>query len=391
MADSVRADLPGFGGGPALTPILDGLAGSGAVFDEAIASAAWTVPSLVALTTGTYPHKVGVARWRHPFPRRRPTLMTAFAAAGFEVHTLVHNPRFGLANMGFRGVGGDSEDLDQVLGALRAPPGVDRLVFIHHWWTHLPYEQEFIPRRPWRARCSELIDAMAADPAEVQRQKDRYADALAWFDRELLPRYLDAAASGGDDVLFAFTGDHGENHGESLPEGQRLGHIYDMHGRWLDDGTTRVPWMLWGQGVEAVPTRRIGGLARGVDLAPTLAALAGVPWPGPLPDLDGPTLVDRGIRSVEDLALDGRSLLPSVLDGAPVLGDAMTISSYNAIHPAKYPEAARRLWCRYGLRTADSRYTWDRLHGVHDVRPLEGSEPSGLKRLVGTLDRKSVV
>jgi hypothetical protein len=389
IADSLRADSLGYAGGAAHTPTLDRLASEGSQFRHAISSAAWTVPSLVSMATGTFPHRIGVSRWRHPFPARRPTLMSAFAAAGFDVHSVVHNPRYCFANMGFRGTVSDSEDPDQVIRALSAPRGSDRLVIIHHWWTHLPYRNEPIPRKNWRALCSEIIDKLAQDPeSEVPLQRQRYADAISWFDQQLLSRYLDAASSGGDDVVLAVTGDHGENWGDSLPPGRKMAHMYDLHGRWMTDETTRVPMLFWGKGTEgAVPAgRTLGGFARGVDMAPTLAALAGVPWPGPLPSEPGPTLVDRGIREVSDLELDGISLAsPLHRSVSSPVRDALTVTSYNAIVPAKYPTSGKRMWRRFSLRTQDRRYTWDgqdRYRAAIDIDDdFEGVTAAGLARL----------
>lgn len=393
VVDSLRADAPGFAGGAARTPNLDRLAAEGTGFHHAVASAGWTVPSLVSMTTGSFPHKVGVGRWRHPFPRRRPSLFTAFAAAGFDVHTAVHNPRFAFANFGFRGSALDSEDPDAVVAALRGPRGVDRLVVVHHWWTHLPYRNEAIPRAPWRKLCSEAIAQMAEEPGAPERQSQLYADSISWFDRELLPRYLDAASSSGGPVLLAVTGDHGENWGESLPPGRRMEHIYDLHGRWLTDDTTRVPLFFWGRGTGgAVPSgQMLGGFARGVDLAPTLAALAGVPWPGPLPDAQGPTLVERGIGADgSGLDLDGLSLASCIDAGQPAPSRmALTVTSHNAIVPARYPRNGRRMWRRFGLRTADCRYQWDGQAGLREVtsRPGEvgGPELSMWERLGDSL------
>ena len=179
VADSVSHDATGYGGGPARSPTLDRLAAEGTVFPHAVASAGWTVPSLVSVATGAYPHRVGVARWRHPFPRRRPTLMSAFAAAGFEVHTLAHNPRWCLANSGQQGEPGDSQDPETVRRALRLPRGADRLVVLHHWWTHLPYRQEAMPRDRWRAACDVELQALGEDPAtHVPRLRDAYHAAL---------------------------------------------------------------------------------------------------------------------------------------------------------------------------------------------------------------------
>ena len=364
VVDSLRADAPSFAGGPAATPHLDRLAAEGVSFDRSWASAGWTVPSLVSLVTGTFAHRVGVSRWRHAFPARRPTLMSAFAASGFDVLSFAHNPRWFLAPMGFRGVVGDSQDAAAVRRALRGPAGRDRLVIVHHWWTHLPYQQQRIPRNPWRTLCGEAIHELARDPGSARpRQRQRYHDAVAWFDAHLLGDYLDAALAGSGDVLVAVTGDHGENWGESLPPGETMQHIYDLHGRWLTDATTAVPLVLWGRGARgALPAAvRRGGYARGVDLAPTLCELAGVPWPGPPGAAEGPTLVDRGIGpGGGGLVLDGRSLVATALDGAPSpVGEAMTVTSHNAVVPARYPVSARRLWHRFALRRDEGRWQWD--------------------------------
>ncbi len=383
VADSVRADAPGYAGGPSETPTLDRLAGEGSVVSHAIASAGWTVPSLVALTTGTFPHRIGVARWRHPFPRRRPTVMSAFAAAGFDVRTLVHNPRFCLANAGFRGAAGDSEVPEQVVEALKAPAGTDRFVLVQHWWTHLPYRNEALPKRAWRALCDEAIGEMGGRPEQsVPRLRGEYHDALSWFDRELLPRYLDAAAASGQDVLVCFTADHGENWGASVPEGHRVEHMYDLHGRWLTDETTRVPLLFWGHGV---PSGALRGFFRGVDVAPTLCALAGVPWPGPLPAVDAPTVMERGIgEEGQGLVLDGLDLSIAVRDASPTgVAEALTVTSHNAIKPLRYPKSGRRMWCRFGLRTEDARYQWDGLHGLREHRRLDGRGSTLLDRLKG--------
>ncbi len=386
VADSVRADAPGFGGGPACTPMLDLMGMQGVTFDDCYCSAAWTVPSLVALATGTFPHRVGVARWRHPFPRHRPTLMSAFAAAGFEVHTVVHNPRFCLANTGQRGIVADSEVPDQVVAALRTPPGCDRFVLIHHWWTHLPYVQEKLPKKRWKKSCDLEIEALGHQPEDaVPRLTDAYHEGLSWFDERLLDRYLEAAVQGNDDVLVCFTADHGETWGESLPSDHAIEHMYDLHGRWISDETTRVPLLFWGKSAQGpLPAgRRIPGVARGVDLAPTLTGLAGVPWPGPAPGAAAPTLIDRGLDpDGAGLATDGVSLVDCIHAGTRTpLSDALTVTSHNALVPAKYPRSGRRMWSRFGLRTDVRRYVWDGLFRIREVTDYTDEHGGRLARL----------
>lgn len=344
-----------------LTPNLDALAASGTVFESAYASAAWTVPSLISLATGTFPHHVGVARWRHPFPTGRATLMSAFAAAGFDVRTAVHNRRWSFANSGHRGTVVNSQDPDAVTDAFRVGAGTDRFVFLHHWWTHLPYVNAALPRKAWKSACDAALEELGRDSSSAPRYRDAYHATVAYFDRELLPRYLDAA--GGEEVLLVVTGDHGENWGESVPAGRTVGHMYDLHGRWLTDETLHVPLLLWSSSGR-IPAGRLTGFVRGVDVAPTVAALAGVPFPGPAPSVSGPTHIDRQ----EPGSLDGRDLTEILQSREPTgAADAMTVTTSNAVKPPTYAAKGPDLWRRFSLRTAEKRYLYDGVDGTRDV------------------------
>ncbi len=373
VVDSLRGDTPGFAGGTAATPLLDQVAGEGTHFRRTVVSGSWTVPSLLSMVSGTLPHRLGVCRWRHPFPARRPTLMSAFAAAGFEVRTLTFNPRWALTNCPGRGLAGDSQDPQQVVDALRGPRGRDRLVLIHHWWTHLPYLAKKLPRDGWLRACGAVLEALGRRQEPLApRFRALYERALAHFSAELLGRYLDAATEGGEDVLLLLTGDHGENWGECLPADRRVEHIYDLHGRWLADATACVPLLVWGSGHGgAIPAgASLGGVVRGVDVGPTVAGLAGIPWPGPLPAADGPLLVDRGItRDGEGLVLDGRSLDAAVMEGrdAPAR-EGLVVSSHNTHQPHTYPEDGRTMWRCFGLRTDDAWFVFDGVAGTREIR-----------------------
>jgi len=300
--------------------------------------------------------------------------MSAFAAAGFEVRTLAFNPRWALANCPDRGVPGDSQEPEQVVDALRGPRGRDRLVLIHHWWTHLPYLARKLARDGWLNTCDVILESLSKRPdALAPRFRALYRRAVEHFSAELLGRYLDAASAGGEDVLLLLTADHGENWGECLPPGRRVEHIYDLHGRWLADGTTCVPWVLWGQGHgSAVPGGAVlGGVARGIDVGPTVAGLAGIPWPGPLPDPEGQTLVDRGIGpDGEGLEIDGVSLAGPVMrgDDSPN-SEALVVSSHNTHQPHTYPGDGRQMWRAFGLRTDAAWYRFDGIAGSREIAP----------------------
>jgi tetratricopeptide (TPR) repeat protein len=125
------------------------------------------------------------------------------------------------------------------------------------------------------------------------------------------------------------TADHGEGLGE---------HREDTHGVFVYDATLRVPLVVAGPGVPE--GRVVGGLARLVDVAPTLLELAGL---GPLPGADGRSLAAaaRGAAPPEEPAYS-ESLFASVqLGWAPL--HAIRTARYKVIdapEPELYDLAA---------------------------------------------------
>ncbi len=392
VVDSLRGDAPGFAGGGAPTPLMDQLAGEGTRFGAMTVSGSWTVPSLMSMATATFPHRMGVCRWRHPFPRHRPTLMSAFAAAGFGVSTFAYNPRWCFGNTPARGSVGDSQQPDEVIKALRAASS-DHLFLIHHWWTHLPYINKKLPTGGWKRACAASLESLNRHPgAMAPKFRANYLKSVGYFDHEILGRYLDAASAGGDDVLLILTGDHGENWGESLPEGRRIEHIFDLHGRWLRDETAHVPLVLWGRGERgSIPAgATLDGTVRGVDMAPTIAGLAGVPWPGPLPEDDGPTLRGMGIAADgQGLSFDGHSLSDHVWSGAHAdTADTLTIASHNTHQPDTYPEDGRKMWRTLGMRTADAWCVFDGVDQAREIVPHAVAEPQVAPETWESLERE---
>jgi len=359
VVDSLRADVPGFAGGTAHTPTLDRLAEQGTWFRQTHCSGSWTIPSLASMDTGAFPHRVGVCNWGHRLPEGRTSLLALLDAAGWHTHIFAPNPDWAFWGWPNRSTTGDSQDEAAMIEALRAPG--DGFFLIHHWSTHLPY---LTVRRPWtglKNASDAAIAALRRHPAEMAPKLERlYLRAVRHLSEERLPRLVEAAAHGGEPVLFVITADHGEHWGECLPPGRKIRHIYDLHGRWLADPTTRVPLVFWGNAAPGtIPGgQSLGGFARGVDIGPTLAEAAGIVWP-----------------ENEAHPIQGHSLLPAVFGGQPAQAEAaLTVRSHNTHVPDTYPPDGKEMWRGYSLRTDHGRWTWDAV--FQRTRCLEGAEPN---------------
>jgi arylsulfatase A-like enzyme len=104
-----------------------------------------------------------------------------------------------------------------------------------------------------------------ADLPEVREDLARHYDNIAVLDH-LVGETLAALARDGlaDDTVVIFTTDHGDG----LPRAKR----------WLYDSGIRVPWIVRWPG-HVAPDTASDELVSGVDLAPTVLSLAGVPAP----------------------------------------------------------------------------------------------------------------
>jgi len=276
--DTLRADHVGaYGAAFARTPTLDALAAQGARFETAIAATPITLPSHATLLTGAWPPRHGV---RHngifALGPELPTLAERFDEAGYAtgavVGAVVLRARYGLGRgfdhyddqVGTRRAGASgflerpaTDVTDAALAWLQATGERPFFLWVHYYDPHLEHRApaSFVAQLPGRP----------------------YDAEIAYVDHELGRLLLGLEARGRlADTLVAVTSDHGESLGE---------HGELNHGMTLYDAAMRVPWIMTGPGVPA--GRVVRGVVRGVDLAPTLLALAGAPA---LPDADGDDL-----------------------------------------------------------------------------------------------------
>jgi len=239
-----------------ITPTLDALAAQGVVFANAYAQAPHSSYSLSSLHTGEYLHETLPLGQRQPLP----TLARTLRAAGRHTAALYTQGIFFTESERLTGYRDDDfgfaravhtdRDADAQATAAMAeiddlarrgePPG---LLWVHFFDAHAPYQ------------------GRGATPAA------QYDHAVSRIDAAIGRMLAHARATLARDLVIAVTADHGEEFGEH-------GGVY--HGSSLYDEQVRVPLVVVVPGV--APLRVLAPVEL-VDVAPTLAGLAGVARP----------------------------------------------------------------------------------------------------------------
>jgi arylsulfatase A-like enzyme/Flp pilus assembly protein TadD len=261
--DTFRADRIGRN-----TPALTALSREGVRFDFADSPVPLTLPAHASLMSGLLPlhHRlrnngIGV------FPAARQTLAAVFAKGGYRtgafVGSFILDHRFGL-DRGFeryddeivRNVTDSSgtfdaerrgaEVVDRALAWLRQNDARPFFAWVHLYDAHAPY---------------------APPPPYPQT----YDGEVAYVDAQVA-RLL--AAVDRDNTIIAVAGDHGEALGE---------HGELTHGLLLYEPTLHVPMII---AAPSLTPRAIHTAVSTVDLAPTIASLAGVAFGSPVDGRD---------------------------------------------------------------------------------------------------------
>lgn len=270
--DTLRADAPAFAGNHDVrTPNLDRLASEGVVFEQAHGHNVVTLPSHVNILTGLYPFQHGV-RDNDGFrlDPSVPTLATFLKRAGYATGAFIGafplDARFGLSH--------DFDVYDQHYPEEVGPydfvmaerPASEVIASARRWWAGTSS-----PRFLW----VHLYDCHAPyrppPPFDREYASNPYLGEVAGVDAALGPLFDDARADRRS-ILLVLTGDHGEALGE---------HGELTHGLFAYEATLHVPLVLWSPG--ALAPRRDRGLARHIDIVPTVLSSAGLPVPPSLP------------------------------------------------------------------------------------------------------------
>lgn len=307
VADTLRADHLGcYGHDQPLSPNIDRLAGSGALFDDFNTVIPATLPSFASLLTSMHPKEHGAFRNGFALAKDRPRVSEVFRDAGFETAAFVASycisAEFGIAQ-GFDLFDDDftidtglphnklvrrgEHVSDAVVSWLRGRDGEKRFfAMVHYFDPHWPYDQpepfreRFCPRGtdPALGSINNVLEArrfLSGNGGRPDRRcvdlHDLYCGEIAFMDREI-GRVLDAVRELGieEETLVVFTADHGETFWEH-PD-------YFDHGLFLFDTNVRIPLIMsWPGGIEA--GKRFDTPLCNIDLSPTLLQAAGLDIP----------------------------------------------------------------------------------------------------------------
>lgn len=270
--DTTRADRLGcYGSEAGLTPVIDGLAQRGVLFEAAQSVAPVTLPSHTSILTGLYPIKHNVRNnGMFVLEDEFETLAEVFSdhgyATGAFVSAQVLAKRYGLVQ------GFDIYDDDLTSGRrfghsmVPSRRGSQTLEVAKQWMAGVPDDQPLFlwlhfydPHAPY-APPAEFRDRFPGDP---------YGGEIAFADALVGDLVGELEASGRmDNTIFTVLSDHGEGLGE---HGERT------HGFLLHQATIHVPWILTTPKTDA--PIRITEPVSTVDLSPIVTALVGLDPP----------------------------------------------------------------------------------------------------------------
>lgn len=281
--DTVRArNLSAYGATRRTTPVLERLAAEGALFENAMAPAPWTLPSHASMFTGLRAHELR-AGWERPLEEGPPTLAESLRSRGWRTGAFVANTYYAGREAGLaRGFGtyrdhplvspGDlvvgtslvrslvllppwrralgmpsdpgrrwaPEVEDEFLTWLDDSPRRPFFAFLNFYDAHDPY----LPPPPFDTAFGPLLEGR--DPVmeegrtfserDLAAEIDAYDGSIAWLDHRL-GLLVDALASRGvlDDTMLIVTSDHGEEFGE---------HGVFTHGNSLYHDALHVPLVV---------------------------------------------------------------------------------------------------------------------------------------------------
>lgn len=294
VLDTFRADALGSYGNPlAETPHLDGLAEGGVLFENAMAQAPATGPSVASILTARYPVEHGVLHSTLELVDDEVTAAEVFAQAGHRTAAFVScsilkrdygfsqgfdtfDDTFETPYMGNHLEQDGRVTVDKALEWLNEDPERPFFALVHLFDAHAPYVQHD-GDRPIDPKMGdpEFLRTFEANPGGVDEilpeVQALYRSEVAHIDRQV-GRLLGALETLGlsQDTVVAVVADHGE---ELFDHDGYFAHYKSLYGSVL-----HVPMIL--HGPPWLPQgRRIDSLVETVDLLPTVFEVVGLAFP----------------------------------------------------------------------------------------------------------------
>jgi len=362
VLDTVRAlSLSVYGYGRPTSPALERLAARGVVFDRAVATAPWTLPTHSSLFTGHYAYELS-ASYTTPLDGGFPTLAERLTSVGYQTSGFAANLRYCTYEYGLTRGFGYYRDYDVSLPAMfrtstltrtlafwvagrsaRYNPagrvGAERMnerffqwldddvkrdpkrpffAFMNFYDAHgpyhppAPYDTMFLGREP-STRDSETRDFTQAEVSDLVAA---YDGALTYLDSKLGELFAGLERRGLlENTIVIVTADHGEEFNE---------HGQMNHGNTLYFPSLHVPLIFAGGG--GIPRgQRVADPVTLRDIAATVLQLVGAPAQAHLP---GTSLARhwRGSRQRDSLGIAAESPVFAELDYARNLPPSLPVS-----------------------------------------------------------------
>ncbi len=409
VLDTVRGkNLSLYGYERPTTPALERLAERGTVFELALATSPWTLPTHGSLFTGRPAHDLSTD-WKRPLDDTHPTLAEVLGAEGFESAAFVGNLYYGGEAFGLgRGFAryddqprsaamvvhsawltrtlaervrrwtGTRQDLvrktaDDInrsfLSWLDRRGGRPFFVFLNYYDGHDPY----LPPAPFDTRFSEepplywleTDDASELTSEQIAELVDAYDNSIAYLD-DRLGRLFAALEERGilENTLVVVTSDHGEEFGE---------HGLLFHGHTLYLPALHVPLIL------SLPGRVPAGLrvSTPVSLADVPATIADFVGGSAPPAFPGVSLVEGLGRPADSAAAPG-----------PVLAEVTVNPRTPGWYPVHKGDMQTLVWDGLGyIRNGDGTEELYDLASDPEQRVDLSSSETGASRLPGFRER----
>lgn len=322
LVDSLKASHLGcYGCERDTTPNIDRFAKAECVrFETVIPGGSWTVPAVMTLFTSLPADEHRRVLPGLPHDEKSVTLAETLRGAGYATVGITANGmvsrRFGYGK-GFDLWDDYSATQPPEAGMMKAASGyakgmvltkmgLNRLkrrdpakplfLFLFymdpHWdfYPPPPYDTKFDSTGKGPIRNAWAMTADKVTPEIRQRTLDAYDGEIAYCDNAISNLLASVAATPRwNDTIVVIAGDHGESFWERGFSG---------HGNYLYDQELKVPLMIRvPKSRDLKPGTVVKGQVGGIDLAPTLLDLAGVPVP---PSWKGRSLVSAMERGTSD-------------------------------------------------------------------------------------------